>query len=150
PDLLVEELLDAAASGTAGLEEVLAAVNGHATATTRHRCRLLITLQLAAERRPAVYGALHRYLAANLPALIQQALDDPDGLLAAAVDGALVFCSERADPELKLALACAQLQLGVPDHHERGAQLLCTTMRLTLPLFRSLAAIDPEDNLGDL
>ncbi len=150
PDLLVEELLDAAAHDGACLYEVISAVQGHSMTGPRHRARLLTTLRLAAQRRPKVHEVLHGYLADNLFALVEQALEDQEGLLAAALDGALVYCGERADPELRLALACVQIQEKVPLYHERGAQLLSTTTQLALPLFRGLAAIDPENNLPDL
>ncbi|MFI1586196.1 tetratricopeptide repeat protein [Embleya sp. NPDC020630] len=150
PDLLVEELLDSAALGTVGLGQVMAAVHGHGTTSTRHRSRMLATVRLAAERRPAVHSALRGFLTANLASLVRPALDDPDGLLATALDSALTFCGERKDPELALAFACAGLQTEVPDYHERGAQLLCTMMRLALPLFRGMADIDPDNGLGVL
>jgi tetratricopeptide (TPR) repeat protein len=150
PDLLVEELLDIAAASAAGLDEVIAAVHNHGTTSARHRSRLLATLQLAAERRPAVHSALHGYLAANLAVLVQQALDDPDGHLATTLESALVFCGERKDPELRLAFACVQLQADIPDYHERGAQLLCTTMRLALPVFQAMAEIDLAEGLDVL
>ncbi|MEU8038602.1 tetratricopeptide repeat protein [Streptosporangium sp. NPDC049078] len=150
PDLLVEQLLDSAAGNTADLDDVIAAVHDHGATSARHRSRLLATLRLAAERRPGVFSALRGYLVKNLPALLKQALDDPDAHLATMLDSALVFCGERRDPELKLAFACAHLQTAVPTHHERGAQLLYTTMRLALPVFRGVAKIDPEDGLDAL
>lgn len=120
---------------------MIAAVHDHDATSTRHRSRLLATLRLAAEQRPGVSSALRGYLVKNLSALLEQALDDPDGHLASSLDSALVFCGERRDPELKLAFACTYLQTVVPAHHERGAQLLYTTMRLALPAFRGLGAV---------
>jgi hypothetical protein len=63
PDLLVEKFLDTAAVTAAGLEQVITAVQRHGAAASRHRSRLLGVLQLAADSRPAVHSALHRYLA---------------------------------------------------------------------------------------
>ncbi|GHG03843.1 MULTISPECIES: tetratricopeptide repeat protein [Amycolatopsis] len=145
PDLLIEELLDSAARGSADLQEVVAAVH-LGTTSSRHRGRMLTTLRLAADR-PAVYSVLHRYLAESLAALVTQALDDADGALANVLDNVLTYCGERGDPELKLALECGQLQIDAPAVHERGAQLLCTTMQLAIPLFRGMAKIDPVEGL---
>jgi len=150
PDLLVEQLLDSAAGSTADLDDVIAAVHDHDATSARHRSRLLATLRLAAEQRPGVSSALRGYLVKNLPALLEQALDDPDTHLATMLDSALVFCGERRDPKLKLAFACASIQAALPARHERGAQLLYTTMRLALPVFRGAAEMDPEDGLDAL
>jgi tetratricopeptide (TPR) repeat protein len=150
PDLLVEQLLGTAATGTADLAEVITAVHLHDATSTHQRSRMLATLQLAAERRPAVHAALHGYLTAYLPPLVQQALDDSGGHLAATLDSALVFCGERKDPQLKLAFACANLQTVVPQYHEHGAQLLYTTMTLAMPPFRAMAEIDPAEGLDVL
>jgi tetratricopeptide (TPR) repeat protein len=150
PDLLSEQLLGTAAAGTAGLAEVITAVHLHGATSALHRSRMLAALQLAAERRPAVHAALRGYLAAYLPPLVQQALDDSGGHLAAALDSALVFCGERTDPGLKLAFACVDLQAVVPQYHEHGAQLLHTTMTLAMPPFRGMAEIDPAEGLDVL
>ncbi|MFI6511924.1 hypothetical protein ACIBCT_30355 [Streptosporangium sp. NPDC050855] len=147
PDLLVEQLLDSAVGSIADLDDVITTVHDHDATSTRHRSRLLATLRLAAEQRPSVSSALRGYLVKNLAPLLEQALDDLDGHLAISLDSALVFCGERPDPELKLAFACAYLQRVVPASHECGAQLLYTTMRLAMPVFRGLAEINPEDGL---
>ena len=145
PDLVVEELLDSAARGSAGVDEVIAAVHGFGATRSGCRSRMVTTLRLAAERRPAVRALLHTYLASTLPELVEQALDEQDGLLATAVDGALAFCSEHGDPKLKLAFASGQVEMTAPEYHERGANLLCTVMRCALPLFRGLADLGVED-----
>ncbi len=145
PDLLVEKLLDTAADSDAGLGEVVTAVHNHRTTNTRHLARLLAVLRLAAEQRTAVYSVLHGYLAANLATLTHQALDNTDGYMTTALESALRLCSERKDPELRLGFSCLDLQRDLPDYHEHGAQLLWTTMRLALPIFRAMAEIHPDE-----
>jgi tetratricopeptide (TPR) repeat protein len=146
PDLLIEKLLGAAAESEAGLGEVVAALHRHPVTDAHHLSRLLTALRLAAEQSMPVYAVLHEYLASNLAALARRALDD-DGIsdLAGTLESALAFCSEGKDPGLKLAFACSEFQGVAPERHERCAQLLCTTMRLGLTVFRAMAEIHPDE-----
>ncbi|MBB4966046.1 tetratricopeptide repeat protein [Saccharothrix violaceirubra] len=137
PDLLIEELLD-----TPVLDEVVTTAHTHSPSG---RVRLLNTLRLAAERRPTVRAALHKYLISSIDVLAHQALDAPNGLLTDAVDSALTLCAERDDPHL--ALACVELRKALPLDHERDARLLCTITQALLPLSRRLAEKDPKDGL---
>ncbi|WNV83883.1 tetratricopeptide repeat protein [Umezawaea sp. Da 62-37] len=146
PDLLVEELLDSTVRIGPDLDEVVAAAH---LVDERCRARLLNTLSLAAVHRPAVHGVLQRHLVANLSELVRQALDEPDGVLAAAADSALVLCEEQRDAGQELIRACAALQ-DLPRHHEHGAQLLCTTLRLALPLVRASIERDPSGDTTPL